>query len=126
MLYLIKLRRWGMLIARSHIASLSTISQDILYNRSGLIYTLNEKEGLEKVMFNGSNYSLVIEFLDDKESWMISQDNNTEIYSVKNGFIYQKQYSNITNALWNEDQARILHPMSIIIGLIQDQKASVI
>ncbi len=114
-----------MLIARGNVASLTTISQDIQHNQSGIIYELDEQGNMVRVMYYGRNYSLVIEFWhDNHEFWIINQDDGTEIYSVKDGFPYQRQYSNIKNAIWAEDQARIRYPMDIIMNAIREQKAS--
>lgn len=114
-----------MLIARSNIATLSTISADLRHRQSGLIFTLNEHNELLQVSYTGFNYTLTINFIDhDHEFWTITQPGSTETYSVWRGFPYQKQYSNIKNVLFGEEQARLRHYIAEILTIVRQQETS--
>ena len=114
-----------MLIARSNFASLTTISEDIHINRSGIVFALNEDGVIQQASYYGRGYTLTIDFLDDQhEVWTLAQLNFRETYLVWNGFPYQKMYSDIRNAIWGEDQTRIQHSMKRILSAIRQEETS--
>lgn len=114
-----------MLIARSNFASLTTISEDIHFNRSGIIFSLNEDGVIQQASYYGRGYTLIIDFLDDQhEVWTIIQHNFRETYLVWNGCPYQKIYSDIKDVIWGEDQTRIQHSMKLILSAIRQEETS--